>query len=48
MIRHLANVIIGVGVVGAAYVAVTEPMVWATPSGQPALVSDQAAAQVRP
>jgi hypothetical protein len=35
-------------VVGAAWVNASEPMIWATPSGQPALVSDQAASRLAP
>ena len=42
MLNLLSKVVIALGVVNAAYLNAASPMIWATPSGQPALVSDHA------
>lgn len=49
MLNLLSKVVIALGVVNAAYLNAASPMIWATPSGQPALVaSDQAATRLAP
>jgi hypothetical protein len=48
MTQLICRVVIGVGGCWAAYLNASEPLIWATASPQPALVSDQAASRLAP